>query len=109
LKSPTIPAKYKEDSAIRESSATGDHYFADGPRLKTDSERVRSCRPWGAAYLRAAYPNPERWGRRQTQPTPRNKLARPDHQKEKEDWMEGASPDTGNVACLGEGGGWKRQ
>jgi len=30
-------------------------------------------------------------GRRQTQPTPRNKLARPDHQKGKEEGREMAS------------------
>jgi len=46
-------------------------------------------------------------GRRQTQPTPRNKLARPDHQKGKEEGMEVALPDRGNMVCLGEGSGWK--
>ena len=44
-------------------------------------------------------------GRRHTQPTPRNKLTRPDHQKGKEEGMEVASPDRGKVACMGEGGG----
>jgi len=32
--------------------------------------------------------------------TPRNKLARPDHQKGKEEGRGGASTDRGNVACL---------
>jgi len=34
---------------------------------------------------------PERGERREAQPTPRNKLARPDHQKEKEEGVEMAS------------------
>ena len=35
-KSPTVPAEHTGDSAIPESSATGDSYFTDRPRLKTD-------------------------------------------------------------------------
>jgi len=35
-KGATVPAEYKGDSAIPESSATGDNYFTDRPRLKTD-------------------------------------------------------------------------
>jgi len=33
---PTVPAEHKGGSAIPESSATGDNYFTDRPRLKTD-------------------------------------------------------------------------
>jgi len=33
-KSPTVPAEHKGDCAIPQSSATGDNYFTDGPRLK---------------------------------------------------------------------------
>jgi len=32
----TVPAEHRGDSAIPESSATGDNYFTDRPRLKTD-------------------------------------------------------------------------
>ena len=35
-KCPTVPAEHKGGSAIPESSATGDNYFTDRPRLKTD-------------------------------------------------------------------------
>jgi len=35
-KSPTVPAEHKGDSAIPESSATGDNYLSDRRRLKTD-------------------------------------------------------------------------
>ena len=35
-KGPTIPVGHKGDSAIPVSSATGDNYFTDQPRLKTD-------------------------------------------------------------------------
>jgi hypothetical protein len=35
-KVPTVPAEHKGESAIPESSATGDNYFTDRPRLKTD-------------------------------------------------------------------------
>jgi len=35
-KSPTVPAEHKGDSAIPESSSTGNNYFTDPPRLKTD-------------------------------------------------------------------------
>ena len=48
--------------------------------------------------------SPEKRGRRQTQPTPRNRLARPDHQEEKEEGLEITSPDRGNMPCLGERG-----
>jgi len=33
---PTVPAKHKQDSAISQTSATGDSYFTDQPRLKTN-------------------------------------------------------------------------
>jgi len=45
-------------------------------------------------------------GRRQTQPTPWNKLARLDYQKGKVEGMEVASHNRGNIVCLREGG-WK--
>jgi len=35
-KGPTVPAEHKGDSAIPESSATGDNYIAHRPRLQTD-------------------------------------------------------------------------
>jgi len=35
-KSQTVPAEHKGDSAIPENSATGDSYFVNRPRLKTD-------------------------------------------------------------------------
>jgi len=39
---------------------------------------------------------PRERGRRQTQPPPRNNLARPDHLKGREEGMETASPVRGN-------------
>jgi len=41
---------------------------------------------------------PREWGRRQTEPTPRNKLARPDVQRGKEEEIGVASPARGNLA-----------
>ena len=35
-KRPSVPAEYKGDSAIPESSAIGDNYFTDHLKLKTD-------------------------------------------------------------------------
>ena len=75
-KSPTVPAEHKGGSAIPDSSATGDNYFTDRPRLKDRPLTGEGFADRGVSLKRAQGEEKSR-----TQPTPRNRLARPDHQK----------------------------
>src|SRR5438105_1953138 len=93
FENPTIPAEHTGESAIPESSATGDNYFADRPRLKD-----RPLTGEGLPTVRCRLSEHRRGGEGQTQPTPRNRAIRPDHQERREEGMEVASPDRGNVA-----------
>src|SRR5438105_4928956 len=89
----TVPAVHKGGSAVPESSATRDNYFADRPKQKD-----RPLTGEGLPNVRCRLSEHRRGGGGQTQPTPRNMAARPDHQKRREEAMEVASPVRGNVA-----------
>ena len=61
---------------------------------------MRVCRPWGLPKRARRI-----GGEGRLNQTPRTKLARPDHQKGKEEGKEVASTDRGNVTFL-RSGGW---